>query len=247
MADDEPKKPKKSAGAPAWMCTFADMMSLLLCFFVLILSFSSLDKPKFDKVSGSLRDAFGIQRETIVFQMPQADKIISPQFESIPFNVRREVTEIFQEQITSGMVEVTEDGALITLRLKDSLAFDSGRAELKEGFKALLDKLGKVLVDSDASLIVEGHTDNVPLRRDAPFKTNWSLSTARSVEVVEYLSGRFNVPSQRLAAAGFADGNPVASNADEQGRSQNRRVEFKIKPGKGGQAFEGIKELLETK
>ena len=247
MADDPPKKAKKSSGAPAWMCTFADMMSLLLCFFVLILSFSSLDQPKFDRVTGSLRDAFGFQRELVVFQMPQADKIISPQFDSIPFSVKKEIEQIFLEQLSAGLVEIEEQGQVITLRVKDSVAFDSGRAEIKDGFKVLLDKLGKIFVETDASLIVAGHTDNVPLRPDAPFRSNWSLSTARAVGVVEYLATRHGIPAHRLSAAGHADGEPVASNADEAGRSQNRRVEFKIRPGKSGKAFEGIEELVESK
>jgi len=243
---DEPKKCKKEGGgAPAWMCTFADMMSLLLCFFVLILSFSSLDQPSFQKVAGSLRDAFGIQKKFIVWELPKAERMVAPQFEAIPFNVKREIEEVFEEQIAAGIVEVEEDAQAITLRIRDKVAFDSGRATIRPEFRKLLDRLGKVLVDADAEITVRGHTDNVPLKPDAPFKTNWGLSAARAVEVVEYLAGRFRIPSQRLKVEAYADGRPVASNNTEEGRAANRRVEFRIKPNKGGEAFQGIRELVE--
>jgi chemotaxis protein MotB len=75
-----------------------------------------------------------------------------------------------------------------------------------------------------------------------PFETNWGLSTARAVAVVEYLAEKHRIPSSRLAAVGFADGRPIASNSTSEGRARNRRVEFEIKP-KAGQAFQGIEEL----
>lgn len=246
MAEDEPKKQKCKAGAPLWMCTFADMMSLLLCFFVLILSFASLDEPAFNKATGSLKDAFGLQREIRVLDPSGSPEMITRDFPSIPLSLEVDVKEIFAEELSAGLVEVDqEDAQSLTVRVKDSLAYESGKAEIKDNFKPLLDKLGKVAVELDAGIIVSGHTDNVVLKKTSPFKTNWELSAARAVEVVEFWSQKYKIPPKRLSAAGYADGVPLATNNTAEGRAQNRRVEFKIRPNKTWQAFKGIKELTE--
>lgn len=245
------KKRKKkeapgSAGAPAWMTTFADMATLLLCFLVLILSFSTLDEPSFLKITGSIKKAFGVQVDTPAHSIPQAEKIIPTVFDTIPFEVQKPVKQLFKQLEESGMVTITEDEAgEITVRIKDSVAFDSGRAIIKEDFKRILDRLGKILLDSQATMIVEGHTDNVPLRREADFASNWSLSAARSVGVVEYLLSRYDLPRDRLAAIAQADGRPVAPNDTAEGRASNRRVEFKIRPGADIRAFEGFEEFID--
>jgi chemotaxis protein MotB len=244
MAQDEPKKKKAPAGAPLWMCTFADMMSLLLCFFVLILTFATLDEVKFVKVSGSLKDAFGVQKDEEIFT-PLGQTMISPMFRTVPFDVRQEVMDIVKELSASGLVEAAETKEGIVVRVDEALAFASGKAELQPRFQELLDRIGKVIAAAEADVVVNGHTDNVPLRPGGEFSSNWTLSAARSVAVVEYWEKKFAMPAARFSAVGHAAGKPVASNNSEEGRGKNRRVEFLIRPGPGGQAFIGIGELQE--
>lgn len=235
MNDESPRKKRFHGGAPAWMVTFGDMMSLMLCFFILLLSFSNMDRPSFEKVSGSMREAFGVQREIISFEPPIGEQIIAPRPEQLISGLRQQMAESFKEEIAKGAVTVEGRGDAVTVRMRDSLAFDSGRAEIRDGFKPLLDKVAAALVQNEAVLLVGGHTDNVPLRADAPFSSNWSLSAARAVQVVEYLASQHKVPAHRLSAVGYADGEPVASNATEEGRAQNRRVEFRITTRQGAQ------------
>jgi chemotaxis protein MotB len=243
MAEDEPKKEKCAKGAPLWMCTFADMMSLLLCFFVLILSFANLDEVKFAKMNGSMKDAFGVQRSQQIVNPVLGTKMISPNFDTTPFDVRQELMDIAEEFADSGLVESAEIEDSIVIRVKEQLAFDSGKAGLRPKFKKLLDKIGKVAVMADANIVVSGHTDNVVVRKENAFRTNWGLSTARSVAVVEYWVKKYKIPSSRMSAVGFADGKPIGNNKTAEGRAKNRRVEFSIRPNKGGQAFTGLKEL----
>lgn len=242
MAEEQPKKKKPPTGAPGWMCTFADMMALLLCFFILILTFATLDEVKFVKVSGSLRDAFGVQKEEDVFT-PKGERMISPMFPTVPFDVKREIMEIVDELTASGLVEAAETKEGIVVRVDEAMAFDSGKAEIKPRFQELLDKIGQVAAMAEADVVVNGHTDNVPLRPGGEFLSNWSLSSARSVVVVEYWEKKFSMPASRLSAVGHAAGKPVASNNTEEGRSKNRRVEFLIRPSPGGRAFSGLGEL----
>jgi len=243
MAEDEPKEKKCPAGAPLWMCTFADMMSLLLCFFIILLSFSNMDEPSFAKMSGAMKDAFGAQRQREIIDPAGGKMMISPNFETVPLDPRQELENIVEEFSQSGMVEIAETSEGIVIRVKEPLAFDSGKADLKPQFIELLDKIGKVAAASEAEVMVNGHTDNIVIRREQGFRNNWELSSARAVAVVEYWQKKFNIPASRLVAAGFADGKPIVSNITEEGRAKNRRVEFVVKPAKGGEAFSGISEL----
>ncbi|MCB2183818.1 MAG: OmpA family protein [Desulfobulbaceae bacterium] len=230
MADDE-KKQECPPGAPIWMCTFADLMSLLLCFFVLLLSFSVMDAQQYYKVAGSMKDAFGVQRDVIKPVPMQGEKMISATFESVPLHVQIQVARSLSEDISQHDIEAdyTENGLI--LRVKGGIAFDSGRATIKKDFLPFLDKLGKLAVEKDLAIEVSGHTDNVPLKKgQSSYRTNWSLSSARAVGVVEYWLEKMKIPPQKLSAVAYADGRPLASNDSAEGRAANRRVEFKIRP-----------------
>ncbi|MFZ5764713.1 MAG: flagellar motor protein MotB [Thermodesulfobacteriota bacterium] len=231
MAKEEPKKVECPPGAPLWMCTFSDMMSLLLCFFILILSFSVMDVKKYQEVAGSMKDAFGSQKTKVDVFSIQGEKMISTTFDTVPLHVQIKVAKAFTEELEGGMVEseYTEEG--LVLRVKGNVAFDSGRAAIKEDFLPFLDKMGKLAQEMDLAIEVSGHTDNVPLKPGASaYKSNWGLSAARAVAVVEYWTEKMRIAPEKLATAGFAEGRPVAANDSEQGRAANRRVEFKIRP-----------------
>jgi len=248
MADEE-KKQKCPAGAPMWMTTFSDLMSLLMCFFVLLLSFSETDRHKFKEVAGSMEQAFGIKRNERTFGSPEGNVIISTGFMSTPLAVklRQSLEDIVADEVSSGAAEVDAAGGKMTIRVKDLLAFDLGRAEIKKGFLPFLDKLGAFIKKHNVQVVVRGHTDNVPLMRGAPFHSNWSLSAARAVGVVEYWKDKFAVSSKKVSAAAFADGSPVAANDTPANRAKNRRVEFFFRMGGDEKAFGGIEESVKRK
>ncbi len=246
MADEECKQEECPPGAPLWMCTFADLMSLLLCFFVLLLSFSVMDAQKYKMVQGSMKDAFGVQKQIRAIDNPSSEQIITTQFISTPLavKVQRRIDEVVSEESHSNMIEVelSHDGAL--LRIKDSVAFQFGKATLRDNFKKLLAKVGKIIKEAEAKVTVIGHTDNIPLKKDGAFTSNWSLSTARSVAVVEYWADTLKIPTFRMTAVGMSDGKPIASNETSKGRAENRRVEFKIQVTQTALTFKGLSELL---
>ena len=245
MADEESKKQECPPGAPGWMCTFADLMSLLLCFFVLLLSFSVMDVTKYKEVAGALKDAFGIQSEQPVTDVMEGQQMISTQFETVPLHVQILVARKFTEELEGGQLEAEYTGEGLILRVKDEVAFESGKAEIKKEFLPLLDKLGSIIPDMDLAVQVGGHTDNVPVKKDiSEFKSNWGLSAARSIGVVEYWINKFNIPSEKLSAKAFADSMPLSSNATPEGRAKNRRVEFRIRPAHPQVVITGI-ELVD--
>ncbi|PLX49625.1 MAG: flagellar motor protein MotB [Desulfobulbaceae bacterium] len=241
MADEKGKCPECKPGAPAWMCTFADLMSLLLCFFVLLLSFAVMDQQTFKRVAGSMKDAFGVQRQKPVEDIKQGSEMISANFKTVPLQVQIDVAKHFQEEVAGGDMETEFDPYGLILRIKGNVAFESGRAELREEFLPLLDKIGRLAQRAELMVEVSGHTDDVPLRPDQDtFSSNWSLSSARAVAAVEYLVEKFQLPPARLAAVGYAYGQPIASNSSAEGRARNRRVEFKIKPGAAQFVLDGL-------
>lgn len=249
MADDDEVKQECPPGAPLWMCTFSDLMSLLLCFFVLLLSFSTMDAPKYRQAAGSMKDAFGVQRKEHFDGSPQGQLMVATDFISTPMAVRvqNDINDVVAQEQTGGMVDVemTHDGVVV--RVKDALGFESGKDQLRPRFKTLLNKIGNIIKQTGSTVIVSGHTDNVPLRKGGKFISNWDLSTGRSVAVVNYWANKFRIPADHMSAVGYADGRPLVSNDTAAGRARNRRVEFKIKVNQQASTFAGLKELLQPK
>ena len=224
---------KIDPGAPKWVVTFGDLMSLLLCFFVLLLSFSELDRQKYKQVAGSLEKAFGVQRKTRIMEVPKGIKMIARDFdqEVIATRIKDEIGRKINEEIETRLhdfedqlsVEAGEDQVII--RLMGESTFDSGKAEIRHELKPLLYKIGQVLKQTKGNIIVAGHTDNVPVH-GGPYKSNLKLSIARAASVAEFLLKRVGIDPRRVSTMGFGEFRPIASNSTAAGRQKNRRVEI---------------------
>ena len=219
-------------GAPQWVVTFGDLMSLLMCFFVLLLSFSEMDRNKYRIVSGSMRNAFGIQRKKPVFESPKGQKIISKEFDQAIVLVKiKDVIDPIENELKNHhkdlekSVEIEVKDNQLTIRMMGEATFDTGKAELRKEFLPLLQKIGEVLSKTKREIIVAGHTDNVPLS-GGPFKSNLGLSMARAGSVAEYLLNSTSIDPKKLSTMGFGEYRPLASNETDEGRQKNRRVEI---------------------
>ncbi|MFA5146118.1 MAG: OmpA family protein [Candidatus Omnitrophota bacterium] len=138
----------------------------------------------------------------------------------------RLANEIRDKQI---LLELASRGLIITMA--DEILFDSGKAQLKNDSHSVLDRVSSVIKEKlpDRNIGVEGHTDNMPIRRSG-WKSNWELSTARATSVLHYLIDVCGIEPQRLSAIGYGEYRPVASNDTKEGMSRNRRVEIVILP-----------------
>ena len=232
MNEDCPPQEEVEEGAPLWMVTFGDLMSLLMCFFVLLLSFSEMDRKKYKMVSGSMAQAFGIQREKPVFESPRGQKMIAKEFDQaviikkIEESIKPIIDEIkneYEELKDAVELEIGED--TVTIRMMGETTFDTGKAELHPVFRPLLEKIGAVLSQTKGEIIIAGHTDNVPLSGGL-FGSNLGLSMARAGSVAEYLLRTTSIDPTRLSTMGFGEYRPLASNDTAQGRRKNRRVEI---------------------
>jgi chemotaxis protein MotB len=366
--------------------TFADLMSLLMCFFVLLLAFSELDVSKYKEMAGSMKNAFGVQRDIQVKEPPKGINIIAREFspgrpEPTTMNVIRQMTtndlrinldlgkerrrpvptpkaehepdrektlkpqhkaskqadqqagqkagqkadleagqksgelahlmpgrqraqtqglsadqrkeleqakklaavrleqrlkaeqldssrmqqrkadsideqsleelikartaaeqrrkleqsaklisQALGREIKSGAVDVETQGQKVIIRVREKASFGSGRAELKDAFRPILQRVAKILKGSAGKIIIAGHTDNVPIYTER-FRSNWELSAARAVSVAHEMMLATKIPSDRFLVQGFADTKPMANNDTSSNRARNRRVEIILQQG----------------
>ena len=229
-------------GAPKWVVTFGDLMSLLLCFFVLLLSFSEMDRKKYKIVAGSLAQAFGIQRKERVFDSPKGAKMVALSFDQdlVPKYDKKEfiatqVMESLGEELKEALegklrgledqVEIEVEGNQTIIRLLGGATFDSGKARIRPRLIPILKEIGIRLKTTSGDIIIAGHTDNVPVR-GGPFESNLKLSIARAAEVAEFMIGKVEIPPQRISTMGFGEYRPTHTNKTPEGREKNRRVEI---------------------
>ena len=227
LQDDDDAPP----GAPEWIVTFADLMSLLLTFFVLLLSFSSTQMAKFEAVAGSLKNALGMRSELDLSDQAERRELIerlenqrSEQDPATAPDLEQELSKLLTELGGHGRGIAALTGEGIVLNISGDLMFASGEATLSPDAIQVLDRISNYVLQSDRPLDVVGHTDNVPISTPL-FPSNWELSAARAGSAVRYLVDR-GVDAQRMRAIGRASTRPVDSNSSAEGRSLNRRVEF---------------------
>lgn len=244
------KKQKK--GLPPWMGTFADLATLLLTFFVLLLTFANMDIQKFHDMLGSVQKAFGVQvkvrgqyqatkplvaANALKAQAPAAPTMAgmtrpsavptsSSEARAAAENAAqaREVRQMANQAGLGQSVEITSGPRGVRMRVKGQLLFLPGQAQVRPEARRLLEAVAKVMRKFHYYLTVEGHTDSTPIHTPQ-FPSNWELSASRASAVLRFLLS-LGVPQRKVSAVGYAANYPLASNATQEGRNKNRRVEF---------------------
>jgi chemotaxis protein MotB len=216
------RKPRCPEGAPLWVVTFCDMVSLLLTFFILMVSFTRQEPTKYQQFAGSVMRAFDVQRVRPAWSTNEP----APTFSAA--NVRQALGAVLERRRGgTGRVDVElfEDYRGIVLRVGEDAMFDSGRAELRPTTWPFLDDVLQVARENGADVQIEAHTDSNPIHTPE-FASNDRLSAARALSVLEYFAGRApDLPAERLSVVPLGDTHPIAPEATEAGRRQNRRVE----------------------
>ncbi|MBI2434830.1 MAG: OmpA family protein [Candidatus Hydrogenedentes bacterium] len=226
-----------------WLLTYADLITLLMAFFVVMYAMSNVDAAKFKQLSVTLSDAFSNpttspvevpfttstlgERKSIIPRPPETSSETTRKVRAEA--LKSELEEIFR---TEGLekdvtVQVSEDSRKVTIRLAAFLLFEPGSAELAPESMPLIDKLASVLNKAGKPVRVEGHTDNIPINTPQ-FKSNWQLSSMRASNVVYYIEQNYEMNPDLLSAGGYGEHRPIAKNDSPEGRALNRRVEFVI-------------------
>jgi chemotaxis protein MotB len=226
-----------SEGA-GWLATYADMVTLLFAFFVLLFAMSSTQQDSFKELIQSLRSALGVQmvpeagtREGLVMHQipeeeprPQAVDEAGGMVQKELDEIVSQVHELIMFNQLGGKVRVVENGTGAIITISDLLLFPAGRAQMSEEGLRMMKKIYKILAQFSYRIKIAGHTDNVPIHTEQ-YASNWELSANRACEVVRFLIDS-GIDPHLISAEGFAEYRPVASNDTPDGRAQNRRVEI---------------------
>lgn len=237
--------PTKSRGPSRdrWLISYADYVTLLLAFFMTIYAVSRLDNAKLLQAQHSIQRALnapvflgGFPLEPGIADLPipgargdlpQAGLRASPhtQIEE----VAREVQQSLRDQAFHQDIRLMISGRGLVIHLPEFLFFETGEARIRPEADPLLNRLAELLRKIPNQVVVEGHTDNVPIN-NTQFPSNWELSVHRATNLVRYLIEQQHLDPSRFAAAGYGEYAPLASNGEEAGRRLNRRVDIVIKP-----------------
>ena len=230
------KKHEEHENHERWLVSYADFITLLFAFFVVMYSISSVNEGRFRTVSDSIKAALHPIVSPPAIPTPfqvgnnKPSSIVPNVVPSRDMAVRRlqQALKTLQASVRPETVQITEPGdSTIVLSLPELVLFESGAATLRAEAMPFLQALAEALVELDRQIKVQGHTDNIPIR-SAQFPSNWELSAIRAVMVVRALGELYGVPSQNLSAVGFADSRPVTDNQTPENRAKNRRVEIVV-------------------
>ncbi len=202
-----------------WLISYADMVTLLMAFFITIASISKVDMALFEQMKKGLRSDIGHER---IVHTPLAE-------------IKHDLDSSLASERKAGSVGITLGGEGIVMEFSSSAFYDVGKAEFNPEAQAVLDKVVAAIRSIGYyrfSIDIEGHTDNTPIQ-SVQFPSNWELSVARATNIVKYLIGQ-GISSDRLKAAGYADTKPKAPNLDAKGipipqnQAKNRRIVLRI-------------------
>ncbi len=231
-----------------WLVSYADFITLLFAFFVVMYSISSVNEGKYKVLSDSLEGIFNTKEKTLspiqvgdhtpttdeqaygkkkikpILDRPEpiAKEIMKDDTDQQLEEIAGEFLKSFEDLIFEQHLTVEQKEDWIEISLNESVVFTSGGVEPIDDALVVIEKIAKIMAGRDNAILVEGHTDNIPIRGSV-FPSNWELSAARAASVVRYLALE-GVTAERLGAVGFGEFKPVARNDTLQGRLKNRRV-----------------------
>lgn len=250
------KRPEKKVkkGAPAWMTTFSDMMTLILVFFILLFSMSQIDAARFEAVAESFRNRMIFtgfpsnldmqnptensnpnqnQEGATDFKNNLFDQDVDDLDESTEDNkeeldeLLQEVEGYLEENNLQDVISANRTDQGVVLILQERVLFETAEANVKSEGEPFLDKVGLLLTNIPNEVRVEGHTDNRPISTTV-YPSNWELSGARASSVIRFILEKHNLDQERFIAVGYGDTRPIAPNDSVENWRRNRRVEIVI-------------------
>lgn len=249
-----PVKRSKSTGAPKWMVTYSDMVTLILVFFILLFSMSQIDLEKFEAISDSFKNrmVFEFNPSSVPLESPtqntsdlESGKDVKDFGNPTPLRnaadhddvsggeedkldeLMKNVESYLDENNLNNVISAGRNERGVVLVLQELILFNSGEANILSTGKPFLNKIGSLLNKIPNEVKVEGHTDNKPMA-SFRYPSNWELSGARASSVVRYLVSENNFDPSRFTIVGYGDTRPLVPNDSPTNMSKNRRVEIVI-------------------
>lgn len=231
------KEVKDDFDPNGWLATYADTITLLMTFFVLLYSMSTLDAIKFKSVSSSLSGVLSGKKSSSILEwnsnngdVPIVGKIVPSKKtdgKRSPKEIVDNLTKVLEDNNLKDKVSIKDDSRGLMLEIKDKILFESGKAELKSNSIEVLNVLAEYIKDIPNDILIEGHTDDIPIS-NYKYKDNWDLSAARAGAVTRYFTSIKGMDPTRFYAMFLGEYHPVADNNSNDTRAMNRRVNILI-------------------
>lgn len=214
-----------------WLLSYADFITLLMIFFIIMYAMSTLDQKKYEKLTTALNQAMGDGTAIADTGSNMGGETGNGLSEDAKLKkVKEKLDKYLKENNLSASVSTTIEKRGLVLSFKDSLFFDSGKAEIRPEQIDKLITISKIInqsIISDSYIRIEGHTDSVPMHNEI-FKSNWDLSVMRASNVAQILIDKAGINPERLSATGYGEYRPKVDNSTVEGKSTNRRVDIII-------------------
>ncbi|MGG1216308.1 flagellar motor protein MotB [Priestia endophytica] len=220
------RRPKRGedGGNVKWLVTFADLITLILVFFVLLFSMSHINSGKFQKLVGSMDKTLASEKTKDVHsQESQGEAQSKMNSDDLLAYIKGKL----KKNNLDDKIAANKDSRGVVLVLQEQILFPTGEASLVPESRPFLNKIGEIIKELPNVIRVEGHTDKRPIR-NSYYPSNWELSTARASSVIQYLSETYNINSGRFVAIGYGDTKPLKISNQEEEMKKNRRVEIVI-------------------
>ena len=243
------KRPPEHVSHERWLVSYADFITLLFAFFVVMFATAQVDKKKISQFAVAVHSAFetfghsdakpvvrieptmsgsaqNLEQIAPSIPLPNAAQEDAAQREDMA-TLKKELEAALQSQIERSEVAIRSDSEGVVISLREMGFYESGSPEIKLKSEPSVARIAEILKSRGNYVRIEGHTDNVPIH-NRQYSSNWQLSSARATEMIEFFITRYGVEPARLSAGGYAEFHPAASNTTPEGRSKNRRVDIVV-------------------
>lgn len=234
------RKPSEEVTAPLWYVSYGDLVTNMLCFFIMLFAFSSLDSPimrqEYSYTEQRYTSTFSINTDQGASQwLTSGGKgiLLMPgnRKSDVPMVVKK-VKSMFRKVPMRDRMSIKSDDQVVRIQLPADILFETGSADMKRSAEEILISLIPIVSTVENYIRIDGHTDNVPSRFNKIYPSNWELSTARACSVVRFFVNEMGLDGERFSAQGYGGFRPMVSNETRDGREKNRRVEIVILIGK---------------
>lgn len=224
------RQEESSPGSPTWLTTYSDLVTLLLCFFVLLFSFSTVDAQKFKAIMSSFQGGTGVLEggTTINPPIPVDDE---QEVESELIDLMEYLEEYAKTLGLGNKITVKIEERGIVVRFMDDVFFDSGSAKIKIESFEILKSVAELLNREEfinRQIRIEGHTDSDPILKSSKYPTNWELSSDRATNVLRYLVEVESIEGERVSSSNYSYYRPIVPNDSPENKAKNRRVDVII-------------------
>lgn len=212
----------------SWLITYSDMITIILCFFIVFFTFTAEEASLLEKIKDTLT--------TEVEGLNQENEKLKEEKESLAallFGSENSVdsSESFMEFLEKNnlkeSVYIIEEERGLVIRFKDGVLFSSGKATISDSGYNLLNEIAEKIQGIPNLVVIEGFTDNIPIKTN-DFPSNWELSVARAIGVAKFMIDDMDIEEERISVSGFGEQRPIDTNDTEEGRANNRRIEITI-------------------